>query len=129
MWQIPYNEIGGKILVLAVYDFDRFSKHDVIGEVRVPMNQVDLGSVIEEWRDLVSGENDKENVRLFSISIAYFVLVPVKKQSSFEIMITRKIQTGRLARDRYRSGGLWFDSWASKIIHSHQRLATAAMFL
>ena len=48
--------------MFAVYDFDRFSKHDVIGEVRVPMNQVDFGSVMEEWRDLVSGENDKENV-------------------------------------------------------------------
>jgi len=60
--QIPYNEIGGKILVFAVYDFDRFSRHDIIGEVRVPMNQVDLGTVTEEWRDLVSAENDKENV-------------------------------------------------------------------
>ena len=53
---MPYAEIGGKTLVLAVYDFDRFSKHDVIGEVRIPMNSVDLGKIHEEWRDLVSPE-------------------------------------------------------------------------
>lgn len=46
---------------MAIYDFDRFSKHDIIGEVKVPMNTVDLGQPIEEWRDLQSGE--KEEVR------------------------------------------------------------------
>lgn len=59
--QVPYAELGGKTLVLTVYDFDRFSKHDVIGEVKVPMNTVDFGHVTEEWRDLISAE--KEEVR------------------------------------------------------------------
>ena len=45
--EVPYTEIGGKTLVLAVYDFDRFSKHDVSGEARIPMNSVDLGHVFE----------------------------------------------------------------------------------
>lgn len=59
--QVPYQELGGKTLVMAIYDFDRFSKHDIIGEVKVPMNTVDLGQPIEEWRDLQGGE--KEEVR------------------------------------------------------------------
>lgn len=46
---------------MAIYDFDRFSKHDIIGEVKVPMNTVDLGQPVEEWRDLQGGE--KEEVR------------------------------------------------------------------
>ncbi|CBY31272.1 unnamed protein product [Oikopleura dioica] len=57
-FNVPYAEIGGKTLVLAAYDFDRFSKHDVIGEVRVPMNSVDLGQVVEEWKELQAGGND-----------------------------------------------------------------------
>nr|AVK72277.1 synaptotagmin [Xenoturbella bocki] len=59
-FKVAYTEIGGKTLVLAVYDFDRFSRHDQIGEVKVPFNTVDLGKVIEEWRDLTSPEQDKE---------------------------------------------------------------------
>lgn len=59
--QVPYQELGGKTLVMAIYDFDRFSKHDIIGEVKVPMNTVDLGQPLEEWRDLQGGE--KEEVR------------------------------------------------------------------
>ena len=48
----------GKTLVLAVYDFDRFSKHDAIGEVRLPVCQLDLASNQEKWRELQSIQGD-----------------------------------------------------------------------
>uniref|UniRef100_A0A3Q3WE07 C2 domain-containing protein n=1 Tax=Mola mola TaxID=94237 RepID=A0A3Q3WE07_MOLML len=51
-FKIPFQEMGGKTLVMSVYDFDRFSKHDVIGEIKTPMNTLDLAKPIEEWRDL-----------------------------------------------------------------------------
>jgi len=66
-FKAQYNEIGEKTLVFAIYDFDRFSRHDIIGEVRVPMNSVDLGTVTEEWRDLVSADNDAEKEKLGDI--------------------------------------------------------------
>ena len=44
----------GKTLVFAVYDFDRFSKHDAIGEVRLPICQMDLASSGDKWKDLQS---------------------------------------------------------------------------
>jgi synaptotagmin-1 len=46
-----------KTLVMAVYDFDRFSKHDPIGEVRVALFQVDFVQAAEEWRPLQNMEN------------------------------------------------------------------------
>lgn len=61
VFQIPFQEMGGKTLVMSVYDFDRFSKHDVIGEIKIPMNTLDLAKPIEEWRDLDSA--DQEEVR------------------------------------------------------------------
>lgn len=61
--QIPYSELGGQTLVLQVFDFDRFGKHDVIGEIKIAMNTIDLGQPIHEWKDLVGGE--KEEVRDF----------------------------------------------------------------
>lgn len=60
--------------MMAIYDFDRFSKHDIIGEVKVPMNTVDLGQPIEEWRDLQGGE--KEEVRAETGERAFVSLPP-----------------------------------------------------
>lgn len=45
--------------MMSVYDFDRFSKHDVIGEIKIPMNTLDLAKPIEEWRDLDSADQEE----------------------------------------------------------------------
>ncbi|XP_069797762.1 synaptotagmin-B isoform X4 [Narcine bancroftii] len=59
VFKVPYQELGGKTLMMAVYDFDRFSKHDCIGQVTVLMTKVDLGQQLEEWRDLESAEKEE----------------------------------------------------------------------
>lgn len=53
-----------KTLVFAIFDFDRFSKHDQIGEVKVPLCQIDLAQTIEEWRELQSVEGEGGQVGL-----------------------------------------------------------------
>lgn len=55
---VPYAEAMNKTLVFAIFDFDRFSKHDQIGEVKVPLCQVDLAQTIEEWKELQSVEGE-----------------------------------------------------------------------
>lgn len=60
VFKVPYAEVASKTLVFAVYDFDRFSKHDQIGQVQLALNSVDLGQTLEEWRDLASPETDAE---------------------------------------------------------------------
>ncbi|XP_076429185.1 synaptotagmin-5-like [Peromyscus maniculatus bairdii] len=45
-FKVPYVELGGRVLVMAVYDFDRFSRNDAIGEVRVPMSPPISSSVV-----------------------------------------------------------------------------------
>lgn len=79
-----------KTLVFAIFDFDRFSKHDQIGEVKVPLCQIDLAQTIEEWRELqsVEGEggqvsNKKQSWRIFykslyctlMISFSYIIIL------------------------------------------------------
>lgn len=54
-----------KTLVFAIFDFDRFSKHDQIGEVKVPLCQIDLAQTIEEWRELQSVEGEGGQVSIF----------------------------------------------------------------
>ncbi|XP_063748116.1 synaptotagmin-2-like isoform X1 [Eleginops maclovinus] len=71
-FKIPFQEMGGKTLVMSVFDFDRFSKHDVIGEIKIPMNTLDLAKPIEEWRDLDSADQEEpEKLGDICISLRY----------------------------------------------------------
>ncbi|XP_062262913.1 synaptotagmin-2-like isoform X1 [Platichthys flesus] len=72
VFKVPYEELGGKTLTLSVFDYDRFSKHDVIGEVKIPMNTIDLGRPIEEWKDLESADQEEpEKLGDICISLRY----------------------------------------------------------
>lgn len=64
---LPYADAMNKTLVFAIFDFDRFSKHDQIGEVKVPLCQIDLAQTIEEWRELQSVEGEGGQVRFNEI--------------------------------------------------------------
>nr|KAF6411915.1 synaptotagmin 5 [Rousettus aegyptiacus] len=59
--KVPYVELGGRVLVMAVYDFDRFSRNDAIGEVRVPMSSVDLGRPVLAWRELQAAPREEQD--------------------------------------------------------------------
>uniref|UniRef100_A0A914WPV8 C2 domain-containing protein n=1 Tax=Plectus sambesii TaxID=2011161 RepID=A0A914WPV8_9BILA len=52
LFNIPFNELHSKTLMLIVYDFDRLSKDDRIGQLTLPLDSVDFGGEIDEWRDI-----------------------------------------------------------------------------
>ncbi|XP_032815695.1 synaptotagmin-5-like [Petromyzon marinus] len=58
---VPFEELVERVLVMVVYDFDRFSRHDIIGELRIPLSSVDLSHSVEEWRDLQKTEKDDQD--------------------------------------------------------------------
>ncbi|XP_056630251.1 synaptotagmin 1-like isoform X4 [Diorhabda sublineata] len=68
---LPYSEAMNKTLVFAIFDFDRFSKHDQIGEVKVPLCTVDLAQTIEEWRELQSVEGEGGQLGDICFSLRY----------------------------------------------------------
>lgn len=70
-----------KTLVFAIFDFDRFSKHDQIGEVKVPLCQIDLAQTIEEWRELQSVEGEGGQVRFYWAEIILFL--SLKKENFY----------------------------------------------
>lgn len=70
-FKVPYAEVTTKTLVFAVYDFDRFSKHDQIGEVRIPLNTIDLAQTIEEWRLLTRVKTDGGQLGDICFSLRY----------------------------------------------------------
>uniref|UniRef100_A0A8C4HRG5 Synaptotagmin Va n=1 Tax=Dicentrarchus labrax TaxID=13489 RepID=A0A8C4HRG5_DICLA len=89
-FKIPYSELGGQTLVLQVFDFDRFGKHDVIGEIKIPMNSIDLGQPIHEWKDLVGGEKEEqEKLGDICISLRY---VPTAGKLTVNIMEAKNLK-------------------------------------
>merc|ERR1712088_1188117 len=54
--QLPYSETFDKTLVFAIFDYDRFSKHDQIGE---------------EWKDIQSLKVDDQYLGDICFSLRY----------------------------------------------------------
>ncbi|GAA50398.1 synaptotagmin-1, partial [Clonorchis sinensis] len=91
VFKVPYAEVAGKTLVFNVYDFDRFSKHDQIGQIQVPLGSVDLARVIEEWRDLSPPDDDEKENRLGDIcfSLRY---VPTAGKLTINILEAKNLK-------------------------------------
>lgn len=53
-FNVPYEELGSRKLHLSVYDFDRFSRHDMIGEVILEnlFEVSDLSREMAIWKDI-----------------------------------------------------------------------------
>ncbi|KPP77845.1 synaptotagmin I-like [Scleropages formosus] len=99
--QVPYTELGGKTLVMTVYDFDRFSKHDAIGDVKVPMNKVDFSHVTEEWRDLESAEKEEqEKLGDICFSLRYVPTAGKLTVVILEAKNLKKMDVGGLSGER-----------------------------
>lgn len=86
-FKIPFNEIGGQTLVLNVFDFDRFGKHDQIGQISIPLGKVDLAATLERT-DLI--ESPPEN-RLGEVCLA-LRYVPNKNKLSVVVMECKNLK-------------------------------------
>ncbi|CAL8360424.1 unnamed protein product [Lota lota] len=51
-FQVMKSVLEASEVVMQVFDFNRFTKHDVIGELRVDLSSMDWNHVIEEWQAL-----------------------------------------------------------------------------
>lgn len=51
-FRISYASLMSQTLIMAVYDYDRFSKHDEIGQVALPISSIDLAQSYESWSEL-----------------------------------------------------------------------------
>ncbi|KAJ8271442.1 hypothetical protein COCON_G00103010 [Conger conger] len=71
-FQIPLAELNDSTLVMQVFDFNRFTKHDIIGELRLQLGTIDWNHVIEEWRDLSEASKfEQENLGEICFSLRY----------------------------------------------------------
>ncbi|KHJ95082.1 C2 domain protein [Oesophagostomum dentatum] len=60
LFTLPFNELQSKTLLLTVYDYDRLSKDDKMGQLSIPLESIDFGTTTEICRYLCKPENDDD---------------------------------------------------------------------
>ncbi|NXN97852.1 SYT1 protein, partial [Rhinopomastus cyanomelas] len=89
-FQVPQAEVPESTLVMQIYDFNRFAKHDIIGEVRLPLANVSLQHVIEQWSDLVAASKvEEERLGEICFSLRY---VPSTGKLTVLILEAKKLK-------------------------------------
>ncbi|NXV04013.1 SYT17 protein, partial [Cettia cetti] len=63
-FEIPFLEAQRRTLLLTVVDFDKFSRHCVIGKVSMPLSDVDLVKGGHWWKALVPSSQVTQFIRL-----------------------------------------------------------------
>ncbi|PIO38621.1 Synaptotagmin-1, partial [Aquarana catesbeiana] len=90
VFKLPQSDIAETDVVMQVFDFNRFSKHDVIGEVRLPLRDMNLNHVIEEWKELqAAGKSEYEKLGDICFSLKY---IPVTSKLVVVILEARKLK-------------------------------------
>uniref|UniRef100_A0A8B9P5W4 Synaptotagmin 8 n=1 Tax=Apteryx owenii TaxID=8824 RepID=A0A8B9P5W4_APTOW len=89
-FQVPQAEVPESTLVMQVYDFNRFAKHDIIGEVRLPLASVNLQRAIEQWSDLAAASKvEQEQLGEVCFSLRY---VPSTGKLTVVVVEARKLK-------------------------------------
>ncbi|XP_009005857.2 synaptotagmin-9 isoform X1 [Callithrix jacchus] len=73
LFPVPYNDLEARKLHFSVYDFDRFSRHDLIGQVVVD-HFLDLADFPREcilWKDIEYVTNDNVDLGELMFSLCY----------------------------------------------------------
>ncbi|XP_011870494.1 PREDICTED: synaptotagmin-5 isoform X1 [Vollenhovia emeryi] len=71
---VSYEELQEKTLVLQVFDYDRFSRNDVVGSVRVAMDSLELASStssVEVWGEIARERKPPEEIQEVLVSLSY----------------------------------------------------------
>lgn len=49
---LPYDDLNDKSLIFQIYNYDKYSRHNILGEVQIHLNSVETSSSVEMWCDI-----------------------------------------------------------------------------
>jgi len=86
---LPYADTFDKTLMFTIFDYDRFSKHDRIGEIKLPLSQVDLAQPVSEWKDVESNKEDDQYLGDICFSLRY---VPTSGKLTIGVLERKRLK-------------------------------------
>ncbi|XP_039696268.1 troponin I, fast skeletal muscle isoform X4 [Pteropus medius] len=91
-FQVPPAELPGATLLVHVRDFQRFSRHEPLGTLSLPLGTVDLQHVLELWLPLgPPGSDEAERTGELCFSLHY---VPSSGRLTVVVLEARGLSTG-----------------------------------
>ncbi|XP_007568572.1 synaptotagmin VIII [Poecilia formosa] len=90
-FQLSKSALQKSTAVMKVFDFNRFTKHEIIGELRVQLCNIDQNHVIEEWQDLAKpAKFEEENLGEICFSLCY---VPISSKLTVVILEAKDLKS------------------------------------
>ncbi|CAH1159704.1 unnamed protein product [Phaedon cochleariae] len=68
---VSHEELQNKTLILQVFDYDRYSRNDVVGDVTMTMSEFDVANSVEIWGEITKNKKPKEDTQEVLISLSY----------------------------------------------------------
>ncbi|XP_012587720.1 PREDICTED: synaptotagmin-10-like [Condylura cristata] len=101
---VPYAELGARQLHLSVYDFDRFSRHDRIGEVTLDnlLEASDLSREASVWREINCPLQESVDLGEVMFSLCY---LPTAGRLTLTVIKCRNLKAMDVTGSSGRRGG------------------------
>lgn len=68
---VAQEDLAEKSLLLQVFDFDKFSRNDVVGEILLHMSEVDVTSDLEVWSEIKKNKKPRGDTPELLFSLSY----------------------------------------------------------
>ncbi|CAG5010142.1 unnamed protein product [Parnassius apollo] len=98
---VSHDELGDKTLLLQVFDYDRFSRNEVMGSAKVPLFRVEVAGGAEVWAELSRERRPPEELQELLLSLSY---LPSAERLTVVVLKARNLlppQEGKDALDVY----------------------------
>ncbi|KAM4601692.1 synaptotagmin VIII [Polymixia lowei] len=90
-FQMSKASLTKSTVVMQVFDFNRFTKHGIIGELRLQLSDVDWNHVIEDWQTLCEpAKFEEENLGEICFSLRY---VPTANKLTVVILEAKNLKS------------------------------------
>ncbi|XP_013412204.1 synaptotagmin-17 [Lingula anatina] len=70
-FEIPYKELQNRTLQILLKDFDKYSRHCIVGQMQLPLCNTNLVKGLHMWKPLVPGPKEHLELGEILISLTY----------------------------------------------------------
>ncbi|XP_045488234.1 synaptotagmin-5 isoform X2 [Pieris rapae] len=98
---VSHDDLSDKTLLLQVFDYDRFSRNEVMGSAKIPLAKVEVAGGAEVWAELSRERRPPEELQELLLSLSY---LPSAERLTVVVLKARNLlppQEGKDALDVY----------------------------